>query len=121
VNQIVTNERNLILKIYKYIQKNTTKEEPLTFESISNVFNISVEEVKHLIHQMKYKYNLNLIFKFDKPKQFEKHRKTLCIICKENFGTFREIERLIEEKGTNIRGVFVCDECYNKINKDDYQ
>jgi len=121
VNRIKTNERKTTKNIYNYIQKNASKEKPLTLENLSKKFNMTLEEIKHHIHLMKYKYNLKLNFKFEIPKQFKKNRKTLCRICKENFGTFREIERIIEEKGTEIRGIFVCDSCYDDIDKDDYQ
>jgi len=108
------NEIQIIRKIYKYIQKSASEKRPLKEKELMKRFKLTRQEFKHYFHLMLYKYNLPLKFKFDTIKD-EKNKKTICHFCKRVHGTFRIMERKTNIKGTEIHGLFVCDNCYNKI------
>lgn len=110
------NEAQIIKKIYRFIQKNSSENKPIKEKELMRKFNLSKKEFNHYFHLMIYKYNLPLMYKFDTIKD-KKNMKTLCHFCKKVHGTFRIMEKKANIKGTEIKGLFVCDECYNKILK----
>ena len=109
-------EITLIKKIYSFIQSNTKRNIPTSYKTIAKRFNLRIEEVKHFIHLMLYKYKLPLFFKFDTIID-DRTGKTLCHFCKQEHGKFRLIDKEMNSNGTFLKGIFVCDKCYYKIIK----
>lgn len=108
------NEAQLIRKIYRFIKNQSSEKKPIKEKELMKKFKLTKEEFNHYLHLMTYKYNLPLKIKFDTIKD-KKNNRTICHFCKKAHGIFRIMEKTASIKGTEIKGLFVCDNCYNKI------
>lgn len=111
-------EINIIRGIYEFITQNTKNNIPSSFKAIADRFNLKIDDAKHFVHLLHYKYNFPIFLEIGTIKD-EKTNKTLCRFCKKEHGTFRVMKTEIKSEGTNLRGVIVCDKCYQNIFKNE--
>ena len=111
------NEYILVRKIYTFLEQRSSVEIPTHFHKIAKVSGLTIDEIKHFINLIQYKYNLSL--RFVSRKTDAKNIRTICLFCRKEYGIFRPMGTEIEitAEGTKIPGEFVCDECYNEIKK----